>query len=338
MRRKYALSLAVRAAAHLLVDAVCASALYGSNTALACFLIYDTLAFSTQPASGMICDRNRGRLSLIASGSCLLLAVAFFLPVSTMTRAVVMGLANSFFHTSAGTSVLEGSNGRAYPQGVFVAPGCIGLALGRLFPRLGSIFAACVAAAALMLIFLPDCSGERSGTVTGAPQGNTDMTAALMLFAAVAVRAFAGSAVEFSWKKGTAGALLMTAAVFAGKFAGGFAADRLNVRRLSVCSIVSAALFTAFCSGDPILSLTGQFLINLTMPVTLWLMFRSLPEEPGFTFGLAAAALWPGTLAGYIVKLTGAWQRVCVIICFLAGTVAIYYSIGILEKGEKQNE
>ena len=160
----------------------------------------------------------------------------------------------------------------------------------------------------------------------------------MALFAAVAVRAFGGSVVTFSWKKGIAGALLMTAAVFLGKFTGGFAADRSDVRKLSLFSIVSAALLIAFGSDVPALSLAGQFLINLTMPVTLWLMYRSLPDEPGFAFGLAAAALWLGALAGYLVSLTGAWRWICVIICFLAGTAAISYSTVVLEKGDKENE
>lgn len=330
------LSLAVRATAHLLVDAVCACALYGSDMTLICFLIYDTLAFSTQPVTGMICDKRQNRLSVIASGSCLLLAVAFFLPVGDLTRAVMLGIGNSFFHTSAGTSVLISSDGKAYPQGVFVAPGCIGIALGKLFPQAGTAFACCVAAAAFALLFLPSYAGNPSEKIRQGKQEN--MSCAMALFAAVAVRAFGGSVVTFSWKKGIAGALLMTAAVFLGKFTGGFAADRSDVRKLSLFSIVSAALLIAFGSDVPALSLAGQFLINLTMPVTLWLMYRSLPDEPGFAFGLAAAALWPGALAGYLVSLTGAWRWICVIICFLAGTAAISYSTVVLEKGDKENE
>ena len=333
------LSLAVRAVAHLLVDAVCAGALYGGDTALMCFLVYDTLAFSTQSLTGMICDRNRNRLGLIASGSCILLAAVYFLPVSGMTRAVAMGIGNSFFHTSAGAAVLIESEGKACPEGVFVAPGCIGLALGKLFPQTGKIYAICIIAAAFAMLFLPAPSGGPVNAQEKAGAGKRSETyVPLALFAAVAVRAFGGSAVSFSWKKGIAGALVTVAAVFLGKFAGGFAADRTDIRKLSLFSIISAALLIAFGSDIPVLSLAGQFLINQTMPVTRWLMYRALPAEPGYAFGLAAAALWPGTLAGYLVSLTGAWRWICVIICFLAGTVAISYSIKVVEKGESENE
>ena len=78
--------------------------------------------------------------------------------------------------------------------------------------------------------------------------------------------------------------------------------------------------------------------INLTMPVTLWLMYLALPDEPGFAFGLAAAALWPGSLAGYLVSLSGMWLWLCVIICFSIGTVSILYSLKRIKQGGSCNE
>ncbi len=329
------ISLAVRAAAHMAVDALCACILFGSGATDLQILVYDTLAFSTQCITGMIADRYRGRLGTISAASCLLIAAAFLVPAGNMARAAAAGIGNSFFHTSAGAAVLIESNGKAYPQGVFVAPGAIGLTVGTLFPKTGIFwFVMNLLAAFLLLSVNTEASDEPVSAVSGEKTGPA---VPVMLFAAVAVRAFAGSAVNFSWKNGAAGALLMTAAVFAGKTAGGFLADKYDVKKLSLISVSAAAVLTAFCSADPVLSLTGQFLINLTMPVTLWLMYLALPDEPGFAFGLAAAALWPGTLTGYLVSLTGAWRWVCVLICFLAGTAAINYSINKIKDGGKQD-
>ena len=341
MRRKDIVSLAVRSFAHFLVDAVCASALYGRGCGTAEILVYDTIAFSTQCMTGMIADRFRSRLNAISACSCLLLAMAFVTPAGNMTRAAVLGIGNSFFHTSAGATVLAESRKKAYPEGVFVAPGCIGLALGTLFPGIGRIWAA---GAVLIAAALSALGGEEPAApdVTApnaAPAGRRAGHAVpLSLFTAVAVRAFGGSVVSFSWKNGAVGALLVTVAVFAGKAAGGFAADRLDVRKLSLFSVTAAAFLIAFGNSDPALSLAGQFLINLTMPVTLWLMYLALPDEPGFAFGLSAAALWPGSLAGYLVSLTGAWRWICVLISFLSGAAAILYSIRIVEKGGSFDE
>ena len=62
------------------------------------------------------------------------------------------------------------------------------------------------------------------------------------------------------------------------------------------------------------------------MPVTLWLIYRAMPESPGFAFGLAAAALWPGTLAGQLISLTGAWNSALILVSFAAGLAAIIYA------------
>ena len=327
-------SLFIRSVSHLFVDALCAAILYSSGAGFLEISVYDTLAFSTQCVTGMIADRYRTRLNIIAAASCALIAGSFFAPAGIMVRAAAAGIGNSFFHTSAGAAVIRGSKGKASPLGAFVAPGAIGLTLGTVFPAMGPVFAAGILICAVLMMFLRD--PEESVSTEEVPSKDPGDTAVmLLLFAAVAVRAFAGSAVEFEWKSGAAGALIMTAAVFAGKFAGGFIADRTDLRIMSAVSVTAASLLTAFGHSNAVLSLAGQFLINLTMPVTLWLMCLAAPEEPGFAFGLAAAALWPGVLAGILVSLTGPWRALCVIVCFACGTAAILYSVRKLKDGGK---
>jgi hypothetical protein len=148
----------------------------------------------------------------------------------------------------------------------------------------------------------------------------------LLLTCAVAVRAIGGSAVSFSWKTTSALTLLMTFFVFVGKTAGGFVCDRLGVRKTALVSIPIAALLIAFGPNLMIPSLIGQFALNLTMPVTLWLMYRAMPDSPGFAFGLAASALWPGTIAGQLMQLTGPALWICVIASFVFGLWAILLS------------
>ena len=62
------------------------------------------------------------------------------------------------------------------------------------------------------------------------------------------------------------------------------------------------------------------------MPVTLWLLYRAMPDFPGFAFGLAASALWPGTIAGRLMHLTGPLLWLCVIVSFVFGLGAILWS------------
>ena len=224
--------------------------------------------------------------------------LGFALPVPGWLRVGLIGLGNSVFHVAGGRMTLLESHGKAWPLGVFVAPGAVGLTLGTLWPRLGAVFAALLAVCAVLNLLLPE-------TETGGAEreAGDSLLVPILLTLAVAVRAVGGSAVTFPWKTGAAGALLLTAFVFAGKLAGGFLSDRIGARKTAWVSILPAAVLIAFCSAWAAPSLLGQLALNLTMPVTLWLLWRAMPGAPGLAFGLTASALWPGMIAGQLMTL-----------------------------------
>ena len=312
--------LLLDALAHLLVDAMCASAMLGSADALPQWiLLYNTLAFSTQCLVGIAADRVR-RHGFFAVFSLLAVAAGAVLPLPRLAQVCVLGLGNSVFHVAAGTRTLERSRGKAGPLGVFVAPGAVGLALGMLWPGLRHLFAvlAVIAAAAL----IPASRGRQAEIRTPGTQP-VPLADVLLLTAAVAVRAVGGSVVRFPWQATAALSLLTVAFVFAGKALGGILCDRLGPVKTALFSILPAGLLIAFGSGFMTPSLLGQFALNLTMPVTLWLLYRAMPDSPGFAFGVAASALWPGTIAGRLIRLTGPVQWIFVLACFLFGLWAI---------------
>ena len=291
--------LLLDALAHLLVDAMCASTVLGPLGASAglptLILLYNTLAFSTQCLVGVAADRLR-------------------------RHGIVLGLGNSVFHVAAGARTLERSGGKAGPLGVFVAPGAVGLALGMLFPSLRPVFAALAALTAAALI--PAARG-RSAEAPAPEARPVPVFGIVLLTAAVAVRAVGGSVVRFPWQTTASLSLLTVAFVFMGKALGGALCDRLGPVKTALFSVVPAGLLIAFGSGFMAPSLLGQFALNLTMPVTLWLLYRAMPDSPGFAFGVAASALWPGTIAGGLIRLTGPIQWIFVLACFLFGLWAI---------------
>lgn len=320
--------LMINAVAHLLVDGVCAATLLGrlsdAPSAYGLILLYNTLAFSTQGFVGLAADRLRRH----ATGGCaamLMVAAGFWLPLDPWVRVAVIGLGNSAFHVAGGVMTLSESGGRADRLGVFVAPGAVGLTLGTLWPGLGHALAAglVICAAALAL-----CHGRTVSAAPARSEGSDEAAIPViaLLTLSVAVRAVGGTAVNFPWNTGSLTALLLTLSVFAGKCAGGFVCDGLGVRRTAWASILPAALLTAFGTRWLAPSLLGQYALNLTMPVTLWLLYRAMPNSPGFAFGLAASALWPGTLAGRLMKLTGPALWLCVIVSFAFGLAAILYA------------
>ena len=315
--------LLLDALAHLLVDAMCASTVLGPLGASAglptLILLYNTLAFSTQCLVGVAADRLR-RHGIFAVAALLTVAAGAMLPLPTVLRVCVLGLGNSVFHVAAGARTLERSGGKAGPLGVFVAPGAVGLALGMLFPSLRPVFAALAALTAAALI--PAARG-RSAEAPAPEARPVPVSDIVLLTAAVAVRAVGGSVVRFPWQTTASLSLLTVAFVFMGKALGGALCDRLGPVKTALFSVVPAGLLIAFGSGFMAPSLLGQFALNLTMPVTLWLLYRAMPDSPGFAFGVAASALWPGTIAGGLIRLTGPIQWIFVLACFLFGLWAI---------------
>ncbi len=339
--------LTLNAIAHLLVDGVCLAALFGAGAdtsqLMTAVMLYNTLAFTTQCLVGLWTDRT-GLSKKAEPLSMLLVAAGYFLPAPLLVRVAMIGLGNSCFHVCGGTVTLEQSRGKSSPLGVFVAPGAIGVLLGRSFPRLGHVLATLLILFAAAIFFAyrkdgarQDAAGPDALKACALPDYRGDAfpgVAAALLTAAVAVRAIGGSCAEFPWNTGAATAAAMTFFVFAGKTAGGFLCDRTGAVKSSAVSILPAALLTAFLGTNMPASLLGQFLLNLSMPVTLWLLYKLMPKEPGFAFGLAASALWPGTLAGMMIKLSGSARIALILISFVFGLAAVLYTVSYLKKGE----
>ena len=325
------IALFLNSAGHFLTDAVCASALFGTVAASGADMgmalaLYNTLAFSTQCVVGLLTDLLP-RHQRLAAAALALCALALLLPLPWWGRVTLLGLGNSVFHVAGGTVTLKNAGGRAAPLGVFVAPGAMGLTLGTLYPHLGACFAilALALSAALWLL-----TGESALTRGGSRPIPWLAVGALLL--AVAVRAVGGSAVSYPWKTGAGLTLLMTLAVCAGKTAGGFVCDRLGAGKTALLTVPAAAALIAFASAWLLPGLAGQLLLNLTMPVTLWLLYRAMPDAPGLSFGLVASALWPGTLLGQLISLAGAARWLLVLGCFGFGLWAMVYSSGKLKE------
>lgn len=306
---------------------MCAATLFGKLGDLPAFaamvLLYNTLAFSTQGLVGLAADQVK-RHSLCGSAAMLLVAAGFFLPVSPWVCVCIIGIGNSFFHVAAGCMTLEESNGRAGKLGVFVAPGAIGLTAGTLWPAAGAFLAVALCACAAVLLLVTQRSDVSCSGTAIAHTIRPDVAVIALLTLSVAVRAIGGTAVSFPWKITSALSLLLTCSVFAGKCAGGYLCDKLGVKKSAWLSIVPAAILIAFCSEWMVPSLAGQFLLNLTMPVTLWLLYRAMPDSPGFAFGLAASALWPGTLIGRM--MSGQYLWLCVLVSFAFALASILFA------------
>ena len=149
MSGKDAIQLALYGLAHALVDTISAGVLFtiwqGAvvETAEASwlFLLYNLLAFGTQPLLGLIVDwSHRPRAAALVGGLVLAAATA---GNGGWPRVAVclVGVGNAVFHLGAGSICLTLTPGRATAPGCFVAPGAVGVFAGTYLGQGGSFLA-----------------------------------------------------------------------------------------------------------------------------------------------------------------------------------------------------
>ena len=296
-----AATLALLTFGHMATDGVCAASLRGESALPSAFyvLLYDFLAFVTQPLAGMLVDRfRRERIFLWISIS--LLLAGYFLPLPFFGKILLLGLGNSLYHVTGGSAAIR-NDPRIRWFGVFVSGGAPGLAIGLAYPSSGLFFAISLLALAALtpLMVLRDDHEAEEEKKGRQPAG---AYWSLFVLAAIAVRSMSGSLIPLSWKTGAASSVIASACALAGKATGGLFADRFGIRKTVLAACIAGGLLLCFGHDAAIPSLAGTVLINWMMPVTLWLLCRIFPDSPGFAFGSTACALFAGFAAGLILR------------------------------------
>ena len=269
---------------HFLVDGVCAWGMLGRFGGFDEILLYNFCAFVLQLPLGAVLDRLGGKrmpMVFAAAGCALTL-------LGACTSPLLLGLGNAAFHVGGGVDVIR-DGGRCERLGIFVAPGALGLYLGGLLSgRELSLLPVLI----LMGLLLIPLRGTEELPVE--PTKKAAVPLALSCFAVVVLRSFVGFQVVFPWKTGWL-AFAAVAAVVLGKMAGGILAAKFGARQVTVRSLAAAAVF--FALGElPVFGLCALLCFNMTMPLTLYALWRRFPRNPGTVFGSLTLALFLGFL------------------------------------------
>lgn len=320
----------IYALAHMAVDLSCAFLMYafvaGGEHWYIWLLAYNFCAFALQMPIGAWADRL-DRNSLVAAGGCggVLCGLVMAMAGMPAMACVIAGAGNACFHVGGGIDVLNRSGDRAALLGVFVAPGALGIALGSSIGRggnrlmggtmwVGIVLALALAVFAAAIHAMAGRQGiwRRSGN---GPVSYGNLTfprlAAVICFLGVVIlRSYSGMVQDFPWKEELAGsAWFLVCAVVLGKMAGGFLADRIGVAQAAQRSMCAAAA-GFICLMYPLTGILGVFCWNMSMPLTLWAVFRMFPGAKGFGFGLLTFGLFlgfcPVYLAGAGIRTGGA--------------------------------
>ena len=330
---------------HFLVDGLCACCLYlvvwPSTTLdiLTLFIIYNVLAFLTQPLTGLLVDTMKHKHWALF-GTMLLFTLAVLLSIvltaspSTLNSPpstiyllpILLGIGNSLFHVWGGQLVAVRTGNDIRALGIYVATGALGLAVGVVFaswPLLWVLLLAICGIGALQTH--PQPLPEREGSnMTNPVISSSKVIVPLplreglgvgLILLLVALRSAISTTFSGAMEKTTVVFLLVGFVSMLGKAFGGFLCKWMGMLWACVLMVLGVAVlfftlnsspstlhpplgFAAWLSQEPstILPLLGLFLVNCTMPVTLYFANVLLKGREGLAFGLLAAVLMPGYL------------------------------------------
>lgn len=299
---------------HFLVDFICAWAMFGfflsDEGAYLNILIYNFCAFALQMPLGTLLDLARRRagerLKNWLAPICAALGTALTV-AGALTNPLLLGLGNALFHVGGGLDVTAADfadhrGGKLL--GVFVAPGALGLFLGTRLGKAGSgwltllLAVAALAASLGFLIFHKRKPSQTEAEFAGKAEKANLPVLILCCFAVVVFRSWTGFEAGFGWKSDVFLGMIAVLAVASGKAAGGFLGSRLGHGKTAMATLLLAAV--CFLLGEsPVFGLAALFLFNMSMPVTLYLLAKHMPELMGFSFGLLTFGLFLGFLPVY---------------------------------------
>jgi FSR family fosmidomycin resistance protein-like MFS transporter len=298
--------LLVLAFGHLVIDLASGTAHYGFGTqgfaspilGMQPSMLYNTMAFGMQPLWGLCIDHWKvSRWAAIVGVVCVGLALLFF--ANPVWVNILAGTGNALYHLGAGVIVLSLYPGKAWPLGVFVGPGAIGIATSRnLALNLESYLSPVVMLLVfilLLLILLPQL--KIAVPLSSSPtKTHLIIPIVLLLLVSTAIRSHLGMVIGFPWKSVSYLAVLLMFALALGKILGGFAADHWGKIPASAMALIIAAPLLAWGSKFPLSGLLGVILFQSTMAVTLLVLYEQMPKRPAFSFGLLCFGLWIGVL------------------------------------------
>ena len=312
MNRKEALQqITIFSLCHCGIDFLCAFSLYHSFSSVPeAFLLYNYCAFALQMPIGILIDlwsRKSGKMfypAMIFMITGIVLTVA-----GSFLSVIVLGLGNALFHAGGGVLTIHEDDlshlkGRGF--GVFVAPGAIGLCLGMLFFNTEQyLLIQIMVSAVLLLLAYTAYRNRKEMDVTNEPVKPIDrkiLNLILFCFIVVMLRSLTGMAISFPWKDSPWKIFLSVLLLAMGKTAGGLLSARFGMKKTIIVTLILSAVFYGLASRM-LPGLLALFFFNMTMPLTLYLLAKNMPQMPGFAFGILTFGLFIGylpTLYGYI--------------------------------------
>ena len=288
-----------------------------------CVLLYNFLAYAMQAPLGLLADRL-SKNWLLALAGCVLIIAAFAICMLidtdqfVLVAVTLLGIGYALFHLGGGIDVLNVSEGRFGPVGLFISPSAFGIFFGTMLGKgkwgIAHIVVGALIAIAILIIVVRLLMGrsyprnapfslEMSGATRAGSQQKTLsialLFAAICFFLVVFLRSYAGMILNYELKSPSDLWLFTMFGVVPGTAIGGFLADRFGALRIATISLgIAAVLFLFATMPNPGIMAIISF--SITIPITLCSMVRVFPGAKGFSLGLLTFGLFLGFLPAYL--------------------------------------
>lgn len=334
---------------HFIVDFVCVIFVIGKlvplastvENAIMAAVVYNFFAFAFQVPLGYLLDKFKTYkyVAIIGFG---LIGVCYLINIKNiMILAAIVGIGNALFHLEGGVNAYALSKGKAFLNGLFVAPGALGVFLGTMFNSelIVSYIPMALITIAIMILFLvqaQDVNGELNKIKTNNFSVKSGLIIAILIGVSIIVRSIGGSAIVYTWKTGFALGFLYTLAVVFGKAFGGLIADKFGLFKVAGISLILSAICLVLGHNYHILAYVGIFLFNIPMSITLIILENALTKKIACAVGLNTMFLFIGYLICFIdITIDNNYVLVGSI---LLAVLSIYFANKLYIKGGALNE
>jgi MFS transporter, FSR family, fosmidomycin resistance protein len=247
-------------------------------------LLYQALAFGTQPMVGLLVDRRGCARSGVIWGFVMTAMGLGLRSMAPMLAILLAGLGSAVFHVSAGALVTTLSKQSIGWLGWFTAPGVVGLALGGYWALATSadISMVCGLVGMAVLLYGRLAVEKMPGWVI--PLAGREGIGFLLL-GAIAVRSLVWNLVDALHQGDRLLLVYLAVAAGVGKVVGGWLADRWGWRRWATLALLGAAIGLGLGSWGGLF--LGVMLLQSVTPIALAAMISFCPGLPATGSGLA---------------------------------------------------
>ena len=330
---------------HFIVDLACnvlvinlVASKHGNDTLtlFAAVIAYNFFAFAVQLPIGIIADKLNKNAICSAIG-CLFVSLGFVFYNNAMLAAIIAGIGNSLFHVGGGIDVLNISDKKATPSGIYVSTGALGVFLGSLSAKYGFnkyyIAHILLILSFIALVYLYTKVKDKVSNVEAKYDkiSISEVIAIICLMITVCIRSYVGLILNFSWKSNLILAVVAILSVVFGKMLGGIIGDKIGFKKISVISLLLSGILFIFAFESPVFGILAILFFNMTMPITLTALSNILNNNKGFAFGLLTFALFVGAMPAFFGDTLVVFNKIGLCIITLVSMIILYIGIKLYE-------